>query len=202
MPQSFQIPLPPSGQPALAFPERCAACGAPKQAESALRIRRLIMRGQRQVELALSYQIPHCARCARTTKAVFLVGLIPFALGFLLVGGVLFAAVAFGAISLGLDSYGQPNNANSLVLGAAAGLFGGLLGAFLCELLVRLLLLPFYGRPLLQAPLLAVQLLADADYVAGVGCSVDREARALQISLANPAIAQDFARLNPQARRL
>jgi hypothetical protein len=201
MSQSFQIALPASGQPALTFPDRCAACGAAKQTESSLRIRRLVTRGNRQAEIALSYQIPHCERCARATKSAFLAGLIPFLLGFLLVGGALFIVVAFGAAGLGLDDYGQTNNANSLVLGAAAGLFGGLIGAFLFELIARVLLLPLYGRALLQAPLLSVQLLGDSDYVAGVHCSLDQEARTLRLSFSNAEIAQDFARLNADARR-
>lgn len=197
MAQIFQIPIPLKGTPELIFPACCAACGAPKEAESRLVVNRLMMRGKRQVRLDLAYSVPHCARCAQLTKSVFLAGLIPFVLGFFLVGGVAFVATAFGAAVLGLDEYGQPHNTNSLVVGAAAGLFAGLLGAFVFEVLGRVLLWPFYGRALLQAPLLAVQLLSDSDYVAGVLIRPDPEGRTLALTLTNDTVANEFASLNP-----
>lgn len=196
MAQTFQIPIPPKGAPALVFPHCCAACGAPKEAESRLVVNRLVMRGKRQVQLNLKYPIPHCTRCAGLTKSVFLAGFIPFALGFLVCGGIAFVVTAFGASALGLDDYGQPNNANSLVIGAAAGLLAGLIGAFLFELIGRVLLLPFYGRALLRAPLLAAQLLSDSDYVAGVLVRPDPDGRQLQLTLSNDTVAHEFATLN------
>ncbi len=51
---------------------------------------------------------------------MFLAAFVPFLLGFLIVGGVVFAVVGLGVSWL--DEYGQPGKANSLVVGAAARL--------------------------------------------------------------------------------
>jgi hypothetical protein len=196
MSQSFQIPLPTDSQNPLVFPDRCVCCGAPRQAESTLFINRLATRGKKQVRVSAKYQIPHCDRCARSTKTVFLASLIPFGLGILAVGGFVFVVVAFGATVLGLDNYGQPNNANSLILGAAVGLVAGLFGGFLFEVIARVVLLPIFGRALLQAPLLAAQLLNDSDYVAGLTGKPDQDATHLQLTFSNDEIAREFATLN------
>jgi len=196
MSQIFQIPLPLKGQPALAFPERCVCCGGPRQAESTLFVNQLARKGKKQIQISAKYQVPHCERCARSTKAVFLAGLIPFGLGFLVVGGLTFAGVAINALKWGLDDYGQPHNTNSLVLGAAAGLFAGLAGGFLLELLARVVLLPMFGQALFRAPLLSVQFLSDADYVAGLSGKPDAQTRQLILTFSNDEIASEFERLN------
>ena len=196
MSQTFQIAIPPGGQSPLVFPQRCVSCGAPQQAESTLHIHRLVMRGEQQVEVSIKYQVPHCERCARSTKAVFLAGFIPFVLGVVLVGALTFFAVAYGAAIWGLDEYGQPNNNNSLVLGAAAGLFAGLIAGFLFEAAARVLLLPIFGKALFRAPMLAMQFLDDSDYVAGLSAKADRTASYLQLTFANDEIAQEFKSLN------
>jgi hypothetical protein len=97
---------------------------------------------------------------------------------------------------LRLDEYGQPHNANSLVLGAAAGLVAGLVGGFLFELVTRVLLIPVFGRAITQAPLLAAQFLNDSDYVAGLTAKPDRDAKHLQLVFSNDAIAGEFQALN------
>jgi hypothetical protein len=196
MSKIFQIPLPLKGQPPLAFPERCICCGGPRQAESTLSVKQLTRSGKKQIQISAKYQVPHCERCARSTRAVFLAGLIPFGLGFLMVGGLIFAGVVLNALKWGLDDYGQPNNANSLVLGAAAGLFAGLVGGFLFEVLARAALLPIFGQALFRAPLLSVQLLSDADYVAGLSGKPDAQTRQLILTFFNDEIAREFERLN------
>jgi hypothetical protein len=180
----------------LVFPQRCVCCGAAKETESTLALTRVVTRGSRQEPYTLKYQIPHCARCARSTKSVFLAGCIPFVLGLLLVGIGVFLLVAFGAALWGLDDYGKPHNSNSLVLGAAAGLFAGIAGGFLFELLARLLLLPLLGTGLWSAPLLAFQLLTDSDYVAGVKGRLESDGLNIHLTFLNDDIAREFASLN------
>ncbi|MCU0490311.1 MAG: hypothetical protein MUD01_01790 [Chloroflexaceae bacterium] len=196
MAQTFSIPLQGDTQGPAHFPSRCVCCGAPQQAESTLSLNRLVLRGQRQVQVAVKYQIPHCERCARSTKAVFLAGCIPFVVGLLLVGGVLFVAAFLGASALGLDEGVQTTTVPSLVLGAAGGLFGGFIGGLLFEVVARVLLLPFFGQALLRAPLLAAQFFSNSDYVAGVTATFTRDARHVQLTFANGAIANEFAALN------
>ena len=140
--------------------------------------------------------VPHCDGCARTTKAVFLAALIPFALGFLAIGGAAFAVVGLGAAAAGLDQVGRLNNANSLMLGAAAGLVAGIIGAFVCELAARVLLLPLFGRALWQAPLFVPSLFTDADYVAGLTGRPNADLTAVTLMFAHDDIANEFAAVN------
>ena len=117
-------------------------------------------------------------------------------LGLLLVGLAVFLVVTFGASIWGLDDYGKPNNANSLVLGAAAGLFAGLVGGFLFEVMARIILLPVMGRGLLAAPLLALQFLNDSDYVAGLKGKLESDASSVHFTFSNDDVAREFHSLN------
>ena len=181
------------------FPARCVSCGGVKEAESALALARLVARGRRQEEVSVRLLVPHCERCARATKSVFLAGCIPFMLGFLLVGAAGFLLAVYGSWVFGLDELQSPGQAQtpSLVIGAGAGLFGGLAGGFVFELLARVLLIPFYGAALLRAPMLARQFITDEDYVAGLSGRLDPDATRLTLKFSNEEVAAEFARLNP-----
>lgn len=198
MTKVLTVETPRSATPKLVFPNRCIACGAAKEAESTLLMTRLVTdkETEEQEPVTLKYPVPHCARCARTTKAVFLAGLIPWALGFLVLGGTAFAVVGWGAFRRGFDSVGAPHNANSLVLGAAAGLFAGLVGGFVGELVGRVLLAPFLGRALLRAPLLSLSLLSDGDWVAGLRARPNKEMTSLTLTFADEAVAREFRAAN------
>lgn len=182
---------------AVVFPDRCAGCGASVTTTSTLAFAKVVTnaRGtQRPVHVKLP--VPHCHACARTTKAVFLAALVPFALGFLAVGGAAFAVVGFGAAAAGLDEIGRLNNANSLVLGAAAGLGAGIVGAFGLELAARVVLLPLFGRALWQAPLFVPSLFTDADYVAGLTGRPNADLTAVALTFARDDIGRAFAAAN------
>lgn len=198
MPTTFRIPYAPGGSSPLTFPHRCLSCGAPKEAESTLALSRNVMRGQRQESVTLNLPIPHCARCARTTKNVFLAGCIPFALGFVVAGLAAFLAVFAGVSVSGLDEGPlQPDTPlPSWVLGGLAGLLAGFAGGFVFELLARILLLPIFGRALLGAPLLAAQFIRDSDYVAGVTGRLAADGSHIHLTLANDEIARDVEALN------
>lgn len=182
---------------AVVFPDRCVGCGGAATTTSTLGFAKVVTnaRGsQRPVHVKLP--VPHCDACARTTKAVFLAALIPFALGFLALGGAAFAVVGLGAAAAGLDEVGRLNNANSLVLGAAAGLVGGIVGAFVVELVARVVLLPVFGRLLWQAPLLVPSLFTDADYVAGLTGRPNADLTAVSLTFAHDDTASAFAAAN------
>jgi hypothetical protein len=178
------------------FPKVCMCCGGARETESALVLGKQVARGGKQKSITVKFGIPHCQRCARTTKTVFIAGCVPFVLGFLLVGLAVFLVVSFYSLGSGLDDHGKPGNSNSLVLGAAAGFFAGLVGAFLFEVAARVVLLPFLGRGLFDAPLLAIQFLKDSQYVAGVSARLNKEATQVEFEIANSRVAQEFARLN------
>jgi len=188
---------------AAVFAGRCVGCGGAATTTSTLGFAKVVTnaRGtQRPVHVTLP--VPHCAACARTTKSVFLAALIPFVLGFLAIGGAAFAVVGFGAAAAGLDEVGRPNNANSLVLGAGAGLVAGIVGAFVLELAARVLLLPVFGRALGQAPLFVPSLFTDADYVAGLTGLPNADLTAVTLTFARDDIASEFAAANAARLRL
>jgi hypothetical protein len=199
MATTFQLPLPAAGQRSPSFPNRCVNCGEARETESRLLLKRLVMRGQRQVQVSWQADIPHCRRCARATKSVFLAGCIPFVLGFVLVGLTAFGVTTYGASAVGLDEIGDSETINSLVLGAAAGLIAGLFGGFVFELAARITLIPLFGLALLRAPLLAVQLVNDSDYVAGLTARLAPDGGGLRLTFANDSIAREFQALNPSA---
>lgn len=180
----------------LQFPAGCVCCGAPAETHSALTVSRLMMRGGKQTPLIVRLDVPHCRRCARADAWIFRGGLIAALLGFLLVGGAVFAFVFAGSAWLGLEEYARPQDQPSLLLGAFFGLLAGLAGALLFEAAARPLLFPFVGRAAFRAPLLIMQFLADADYVAGLSGSLSADGTVLRLTFDNDASGAEFTRLN------
>ena len=202
MPISYTVPIPNGHAPELTFPPRCVACAARAETTSRLLIVKSMpmskgRRRGRQQTVRLQFDVPHCAACARSTKTVFLAGLIPFGFGFLIAGGIAFVVVGLSAARAGLDDVGRPENINSLVLGAAAGLIGGIAGGFVFELAARLLLLPVMGKALLRAPLLVPSFFTDSDYIAGLAARPNIDFT-LTLTFANADIAREFSAANPR----
>jgi hypothetical protein len=96
----------------------------------------------------------------------------------------------------GLDEADVEEFWPSLLVGAAAGLLFGVIGAFAAELLSRLVLLPFFGRELLAAPLLTAQMIGDSDYVAGLAGKLSPDGRWVELRFSDEAQARAFAALN------
>lgn len=200
MTTSFQLPLE-SGKPGqIRFPDCCVCCGAPQQANSTLTVSRLVMRKQRQEAVTYQYAVPHCEKCHRGTKAVFVASLLPFLAGFLLAGGLAYILVTVYTMDLGIDRNHIQGINNSSIAGAAAGLLVGLVSAFLFEGLARLILRPFFGPSLWQAPMLITQFFQDADYVAGLLGRLDTKGTQVRLTFKNNEIANAFKKLNPEAR--
>jgi hypothetical protein len=197
MPFSYNVPIPSKSSPALTFPARCVSCAKTAETTSRLSIVKNMPRrsGRGQQTVRIQFDVPHCEACARSTKAVFLAGLIPFALGFVLAGGASFIVAGLWAARSGVDDMGQPSNSNSLVLAAAAGLFGGIAGGFLLELVARLLLLPIMGMALLRAPLLVPSFFTDSDHIAGLTARPNADFT-VTLTFANAEIAREFAAAN------
>jgi hypothetical protein len=203
---SCNVPISGGTAPDLTFPARCVSCAQAAETTSRLLVvtnvtrrsargRQTQQKQRKQQTVRIQFDVPHCAACAWSTKAVFLAGLIPFALGFLTVGGAAFVAAGLGAAYIGLDDVGRRENANSLVVGAAAGLFGGIAGGFLFELVARVLLLPIMGRALLRAPLLVPSFFTDSVYIAGLSARPNPDFT-LTLTFANDEIAREFEAAN------
>jgi hypothetical protein len=191
-----------SGETPPRFPAVCVGCGDAPATTSNLGLARLVAgRSGTQRAVRLTWPVPHCDGCARSTKAVFLAQLLPFALGFVLAGGAALAAGWYGAVAFGLDEVGttNPRTPNSLVLAGAAGLFGGIAGGFALELVARILLLPAFGRALWAAPLLVPSLFTDADYVAGLRGRLGADGSQVTLTFALGKVADAFAAANRRA---
>jgi hypothetical protein len=195
MPTTLRLPLAARDPRPPVFPPVCVGCGAAPVTESRMLLQRLVMRGQKQEQVSLDMKVPHCARCARTTKTVFMAGCVPFVLGGLLVGLAVFAAVFVLSARAGLDSL-DVEEWPSLVLGGAAGLLAGLIAGFFFEVAARVVLLPFLGPALLRAPLLAMQFLRDADYVAGLTGKLSADGSRLELRFTRDEAAGVFAAVN------
>jgi hypothetical protein len=186
-----------------AFGASCVGCGAPPVATSNLAMARLVARPRgRQDAVSITWPVPHCAACARATKAVFLAQFVPFALGFLVAGAAALAATWYGATRVGLDEVGatNPRTPNSWVLAGAAGLVGGLAGGFVAELVARVLLLPVFGATLWRAPLFVPSLFTDADRVAGVTARPDAAMTTATLRFDRDDAAAAFVAANDPAR--
>jgi hypothetical protein len=125
-----------------------------------------------------------------------MVGCVPAALGGLLLGGAAFAVAFWLSTVWGLDEADVEEFWPSLLVGAAAGLLFGVIGAFAAELLSRLVLLPFFGRELLAAPLLTAQMIGDSDYVTGLAGKLSPDGRWVELRFSDEAQAGAFAALN------
>jgi hypothetical protein len=195
-----RLPLTPGQAPAPVWPRRCVSCGAAPEAESGMALNRLVPQGGEQQTVTAPLRVPHCARCARLARSIFMAGCVPF-----LGGGLLFAVAGFAlgfwlSLTLGLDAYDDGETWPSLVAGGGAALVLGLVGAWLSELAARVLLLPFFGAALLRAPTWASQLLRESDYVPGLAARLAPDARSIELKFENDAIGREFARLNPGAQ--
>jgi hypothetical protein len=194
MSRAFELAVESDRQPSLIFPDRCLSCGAPREAESRLVVTKLVLREGRQVPLAFRYDVPHCLRCARATRAMFLSSLIPMLRAFVGVGVWAFLrAYPYGDALAGL---GPANVYADLTIAAAAGLVFGIAAAFTADLAARILRLPFFGRALLRGPSFVTQFLEDSDYVAGLKGTPGKDGRSLTVRFDNDDIAAEFAALN------
>ena len=200
MSKSYRLSYPSAEPEQIRFPNHCVCCGKPAQVTSNLAVTRQIKHKSKQETEILHYPVPHCGRCYRGTKAVFLAGLLPFLAGFVVLGGSAFVVTMIYTTNKGIDQNIVPGSNNSFVVGAAAGLVVGLVAGFLFELLARLLLLPLFGRALWQAPMLMTQFVRDSDYVAGLYGSLDRPTGDLLLRFNRDDQAELFAAENPAAQ--
>lgn len=195
---TVSLVVPPEGPPSLAFPQRCVNCAGPKDCESRLVVTRLVVDPDtgEQAPVTATSQVPHCRACARATRAQFLATILPFLLGFLVVGVIVFGRVGLAATDAGLDEVGRSGSPNALILGAAAGLAAGLAAGAVCEALARVLLLPIVGRSILTAPWLVSSIVSDADHVAGLTGRPDTRFTRLTLTFTNDDVAREFAAAN------
>ena len=199
MAQTFEIPVTGSTF-TLALPPRCVNCGQPLAAHANFKFTRPD-RAARDLPKEIALVVPQCALCrARSERTDYLMWISFF------VGGLLAAVAAWFAFTLAWDramtflvgpgglSPSTEQAAGTVII--LASLITGVPGGLLLEALVRPLFIPcfpYFGISILYAPLLAVQLLGNVEYTAGLRGSMSRDFRTLRLKLYNDSVARDFA---------
>jgi predicted lysophospholipase L1 biosynthesis ABC-type transport system permease subunit len=177
----------------LAFPERCVCCGKPSEAEIPMTINHR--------KRSVSLKVPLCLRCKKSDQHVFLSSLLTFVIGLVSVGVACFVLLFIWEgktrtlESLGINNVPGHPNAEFVLLGGTSFLIG-IAAGFLLEAIAKVLFIPFLGRALYYAPLMAVQFLGNIEYVAGLRVSLSENAKALRLKFYNEEVAVDFERLN------
>jgi predicted lysophospholipase L1 biosynthesis ABC-type transport system permease subunit len=185
----------------LIFPDRCVCCGKPKEAETAVKVSRLIQEKRSQVNRSASLQVPLCFRCKRTDQRIFLLSLGSFVLGLAGVGVACFLLLSYWDTRLGIMSSlgantipGNPGTGVLIIL--SISFIVGVGGGFLLEAILKALLIPFVGKALYYAPIMAIQLLGDVEYTAGLQARLSKDAKSIQLRFFNDNVASDFGALN------
>ena len=181
---------------ALKFPERCVNCGRPSVRTWPLKVSTGEQkRGQMvQVELA----VPHCAQCATKEDKIANITWLPF-----FIVGLLGCVVVFIPVWL-ITPEGPTSQPESLplLLGAFVGFIAGIIGGTLVEFVLKLLFAPAYGQLLLRRPLTVFMVLADVEQVIGLTAKLSKDKKALQLSIENDEVANEFKRLNTESGAL
>lgn len=196
MARQFEFPVTRS----LNFPEQCVCCGNAKEAEVPMNVKRLVMKGQKQVEQSATVQVPLCLRCKRADQRVLLLRIGSFAIGLLVVGlaGVILMVVADAKVGIIDETTNIPSQPGAwLTLVCGVPFIAGTISGFLFEAVVKVLFIPVMGRALYYAPFLGVQMLGDIEYVAGLTGRISKDGKTLQLKFFNDNVGDAFAKLNP-----
>ena len=189
MAKAFEFPA----KQELTFPERCVCCGKPGETDMPMKVHRL------KKEVAL--RIPLCLRCKRSDQRVFLFSLLSFLLGALVVGVGCFALLFIWEGKNGILAFLGFNNVSGqhdplFVLFGGTAFLVGIAAGFLLEAAAKVLFIPFLGRALYYAPIMAVQILGDVEYVAGLRANLSKNMKTLHLKFYNDDVADEFAQLN------
>jgi hypothetical protein len=182
----------PKKPPKLTFTDRCVNCGKPKARTWTIKLNTGAQkRGQlTQVEL----EVPLCADCVAKENRIGNVTWIPF-----FFVGLLACAVVFVPVWL-ISPEGPSLQTAELpyVLGAAAGMFAGIIIGTLVEFVLKLLLAPVYGKLLLQRPLTILSVLNDSEHLMGISTRFAENRKILKLTFENDEMGREFVTMNPQ----
>ena len=197
MATDFELP----SDQTLTFPERCLSCGKPKETEVTMKVSRLVMVKNKQVQKSASMTLPLCEPCRKADQRVTLISLFALLAGFIIVAVATFLLIArwdaqTGILTnLGVDNV--PGQAGGwLIIVGSIAFIAGLIGGFLFEAVFKMLLIPVMGRVLYYAPFVAVQMFGDVEYTAGLRASLSKDASTLRLRFFNHEVAGEFKTLN------
>ncbi len=176
--------------PALKFPKRCVACGKPQETTMKLGLNMGVQK--RSYTVMMNVVVPMCTTCANKERSIVIVTVVPFFMAFLITFVAVFIPVwliapeGTSTQSLGLD----------ITIGAFAGIIAGIIGGSLVEFVLKLLLVPIYGRLLLRRPLTVFSVFDDSEAVVGLSLKFCDHKKSLRLIFENDGSAHGFAGLN------
>ncbi len=144
----------------------------------------------------LELDVPMCAECIAQENKIGNVTWIPFFIAGLLAGVIAFIPVWF----LSPEGTTTQTLAMPYVLGAAAGLFAGIMVGSLVEFGLKVLFAPKYGKLLLKRPLTVFSVFNDSEDLIGLSTRFAENKKFLKLIFENDEIGRQFMTLNPQEK--
>lgn len=188
----------PKKPPKVVFPETCLHCGKPKAGTRGI-LFRLAQNSKKTFDLKL--EPPLCADCVALENRLEWFSLLPFTIVAFVLGALTFLFLWFFVLPnltlwdfLGMN-WRQINDAVWMLAGAGA-LLGGIGGATLVEVILRVLTKPYFGGLLTSRPLTLVSLLRDFQDVPGLRAQVTSDKKILTLAFEHEEKAREFAALN------
>lgn len=199
MAYTLTVPIPnPKKPPKVIFPETCLHCGKPRTGTRGMTFT-LAETSKKSFDLEL--EPPLCSDCITLENRLEWFSLLPFTIVVFLLGALTFAVLWFFVLPnlalwnfLGMD-WRETGQAVFLLAGAGA-LLGGVIGATLVEVILRILTKPYFGDLLTRRPLTLVSLLRDFQDVPGLRAQVTSDKKTLTLTFEHEERAKEFALLN------
>lgn len=199
MAYTLTVPIPnPKKPPKVIFPETCLHCGKPRTGTRGMTFT-LAETSKKSFDLEL--EPPLCSDCITLENRLEWFSLLPFTIVVFLLGALTFAVLWFFVLPnlalwnfLGMD-WRETGQAVFLLAGAGA-LLGGVIGATLVEVILRILTKPYFGDLLTRRPLTLVSLLRDFQDVPGLRAQVTSDKKTLTLTFDHEERAKEFAVLN------
>lgn len=176
--------------PVLKFPDRCVNCGKPKVETLGITLQMGVQKRGQNVSMDL--KVPMCSVCADRERGIAKVTLVPFLIGGLVIGLIVFVPVTL------LAPEGTSTQTLSLpwMIGSIAGLIAGILGGSVIELIVKTMAAPFYGKLVMQRPLTIFGVFSEGDQLIGVAAKLLNEKNTVHLTFENDMLAREFKKLN------
>lgn len=199
MAYTLTVPTPnPKKPPKVIFAETCLHCGKPKAGTRRL-LFTLAETSKKSFDLKL--EPPLCADCIKLENRLEWFSLLPFTIVVFLLGALTFLLLWLVVLPnlalwdfLGMDW--RETRQAVFVLAGAGALLGGIGGATVVEVILRVVTKPYFGDLLTSRPLTLVSVLRDFQDVPGLRAQVTSDKKTLTLTFEHEERAREFAMLN------
>ncbi len=178
--------------PAFRFPGRCVNCGKPKAQDTKLSMSTGAQKRGQMVQMELN--VPLCADCAKKEDKITNVTLVPFAA----VGLIVFALAFIPAWMIAPEGTTPQTYDFSFIMGSFLALVAGVIVGALAEFILKLVLVPVYGKSLLRRPLTVFSFFSNSEDALGLSAQFNIERKLLHLVFENDEVAHEFDQLNLQ----